>query len=126
MPDNVFLLQCLVSGAHFLIFVLYYIILFLCIFYCRGLYGGIGIHLMRSVPNAAVMFVTFEVASKWLLAQQLKQNNALIALEMEKEKEKENILGISESGKKRKFLQKSVAMVTPINFKINKSFASRF
>lgn len=81
---------------------------------------------MRSVPNAAVMFVTFEVASKWLLAQQLKQNNALIALEMEKEKEEENILGISESGKKRKFLQKSVAMVTPINFKINPSFASRF
>lgn len=27
----------------------------------RGLYGGIGIHLMRSVPNAAVMFVTFEL-----------------------------------------------------------------
>ena len=32
----------------------------------RGLYGGIGIHIMRSVPNAAVMFVTFEVVSKWL------------------------------------------------------------
>ena len=25
-----------------------------------------GIHLMRSVPNAAIMFVTFELASKWL------------------------------------------------------------
>ena len=32
----------------------------------RGLYGGIGIHVMRSVPNAAVMFVTFELVSKWL------------------------------------------------------------
>lgn len=32
----------------------------------RGLYGGIGIHIMRSVPNAAVMFVTFELATRWL------------------------------------------------------------
>lgn len=29
---------------------------------------------MRSVPNAAVMFVTFEVASKWLLKKQIEQN----------------------------------------------------
>ena len=30
---------------------------------------------MRSVPNAAVMFVTYEVASKWLLKKQIEQNN---------------------------------------------------
>ena len=84
---------------------------------------------MRSVPNAAVMFVTFEVASKWLQAQQLKQNNALAALQMEqqnKENENENILGNSDSGKKRKFFQKSVAMVTPVNFKKSPSIVSRF
>ena len=30
---------------------------------------------MRSVPNAAVMFVTYEVASKWLLKKQIEQSN---------------------------------------------------
>ena len=30
---------------------------------------------MRSVPNAAVMFVTYEVASKWLLKKQKEQSN---------------------------------------------------
>jgi hypothetical protein len=33
-----------------------------------------GIHLMRSVPNAAVMFVTFEVVSKWLQKTQMRQS----------------------------------------------------
>ena len=33
----------------------------------RGLYGGMGIHLARSVPNAAIMFLAFEISSKWLM-----------------------------------------------------------
>ena len=32
----------------------------------RGLYSGMGIHLARSVPNAALMFLTFELISKAL------------------------------------------------------------
>lgn len=32
----------------------------------RGLYGGMGLHLLRSVPNAAVMFVSFEIVQKFL------------------------------------------------------------
>lgn len=32
----------------------------------RGLYGGMGIHTLRSVPNAAIMFLAFELSSKWL------------------------------------------------------------
>ena len=36
----------------------------------RGLYGGMSIHLLRSVPNAAIMFVSFEVVSRWLQRQQ--------------------------------------------------------
>jgi len=32
----------------------------------RGLYGGMGIHLARSVPNSACMFLAFEVISKLL------------------------------------------------------------
>jgi solute carrier family 25 protein 33/36 len=32
----------------------------------RGLYGGVGLHLLRSVPNAAIMFVTFELVSNYL------------------------------------------------------------
>lgn len=33
----------------------------------HGLYGGLGLHLLRSVPNAAVMFVTFELVSNFLM-----------------------------------------------------------
>lgn len=32
----------------------------------RGLYSGLGMHLVRSVPNAAIMFVTFEAVGAWL------------------------------------------------------------
>ena len=32
----------------------------------NGLYGGVGLHLLRSVPNAAIMFVTFELVSNYL------------------------------------------------------------
>ena len=75
------------------------------IFYSRGLYGGIGIHLMRSVPNAAVMFVTFEVASKWLLAKQIKESNKL-------ENSDDKVI-------LKKLKKKSSAFVTPVHFKIN-------
>eukprot|EP01094_Clydonella_sp_ATCC50884_P019850 TRINITY_DN3974_c1_g1_i2.p1 TRINITY_DN3974_c1_g1~~TRINITY_DN3974_c1_g1_i2.p1 ORF type:complete len:118 (-),score=32.14 TRINITY_DN3974_c1_g1_i2:70-423(-) len=27
----------------------------------RGLYGGMGAHLMRTVPNAAILFMTYEL-----------------------------------------------------------------
>lgn len=32
----------------------------------RGLYGGIGPHLWRVVPNAAIMFMTYETVLKAL------------------------------------------------------------
>lgn len=32
----------------------------------RGLYGGMGMHLMRSVPNAAIMYTVFELTGKFL------------------------------------------------------------
>lgn len=32
----------------------------------RGLYGGMGMHLLRSVPNTAIMFLSFELVSNWL------------------------------------------------------------
>lgn len=35
----------------------------------RGLYGGMGTHLMRSVPNAAILFLSFELMSTWLQSQ---------------------------------------------------------
>lgn len=74
-------------------------------FSCRGLYGGIGIHLMRSVPNAAVMFVTFEVASKWLLAKQIKDSN-----KSESSNDKVVI---------KKSRRKTSAFVAPVHFYIN-------
>ena len=40
----------------------------------RGLYGGMGLHLLRSVPNAAVMFVTFELVSNFLDKQAAQIN----------------------------------------------------
>ena len=32
----------------------------------KGLYGGLFLHLIRSVPNAAIMFVSFELVSNYL------------------------------------------------------------
>jgi len=32
----------------------------------RGLYGGMGVHLLRVVPNTAVLFLTYETVSRWL------------------------------------------------------------
>jgi Mitochondrial carrier protein len=68
----------------------------------RGLYGGIGIHLMRSVPNAAVMFVTFEVVSKWLLKKQMQTPTIIVESVLEK---------------KSKNSRRPVAMTSPVNFK---------
>jgi solute carrier family 25 protein 33/36 len=46
----------------------------------RGLYGGMGMHLLRSVPNTAIMFLSFELVKKWVdqqptLQQQQKQQS---------------------------------------------------
>lgn len=41
----------------------------------KGLYGGIGMHLIRSVPNSAIMFVTFEVVSAYLAKEQSKSSS---------------------------------------------------
>eukprot|EP01041_Mallomonas_annulata_P007689 gene7689-15738_t len=35
----------------------------------RGLYGGMSMHLLRSVPNAAIMFATFELTTRWMNQQ---------------------------------------------------------
>lgn len=32
----------------------------------KGLYGGMGAHLLRVVPNAAIMFYTYETVVKFL------------------------------------------------------------
>lgn len=32
----------------------------------QGLYGGLGVHLMKVVPNSAFMFLTYEIVRKWL------------------------------------------------------------
>jgi solute carrier family 25 protein 33/36 len=32
----------------------------------RGLYSGMGMHLLRVVPNTAIMFLTFELVSRWI------------------------------------------------------------
>ena len=42
----------------------------------RGLYGGMGMHLLRSVPNAAIMFLSFELVSKWLAKDTVQQRLA--------------------------------------------------
>lgn len=31
-----------------------------------GLYGGMGVHLMKVVPNSAIMFLTYELVNVWL------------------------------------------------------------
>lgn len=32
----------------------------------KGLYGGMGVHLMKVVPNSAIMFLTYEIVNSWL------------------------------------------------------------
>ena len=34
--------------------------------YSIGLYAGLGVHLMKVVPNSAIMFLTYEVVNSWL------------------------------------------------------------
>ncbi len=36
----------------------------------RGLYSGLGMHLLRSVPNAAIMFASYEIVGAWLKNRQ--------------------------------------------------------
>lgn len=31
-----------------------------------GLYGGMGVHLLKVIPNSAIMFLTYEVVNSWL------------------------------------------------------------
>ena len=32
----------------------------------RGLYSGMGVHLLKVVPNSAIMFLTYEIVNSWL------------------------------------------------------------
>eukprot|EP00581_Thalassiosira_minuscula_P007021 CAMPEP_0183709002 /NCGR_PEP_ID=MMETSP0737-20130205/5142_1 /TAXON_ID=385413 /ORGANISM="Thalassiosira miniscula, Strain CCMP1093" /LENGTH=312 /DNA_ID=CAMNT_0025936991 /DNA_START=341 /DNA_END=1279 /DNA_ORIENTATION=- len=32
----------------------------------KGLYSGMGIHLLKVVPNSAIMFLTYEIVNSWL------------------------------------------------------------
>jgi solute carrier family 25 protein 33/36 len=32
----------------------------------KGLYGGMGVHLMKVVPNSAITFSTHEIVNSWL------------------------------------------------------------
>jgi len=32
----------------------------------KGLYSGMGVHLMKVVPNTAIMFLTYEIVNSWL------------------------------------------------------------
>jgi solute carrier family 25 protein 33/36 len=32
----------------------------------KGLYSGMGVHLLKVVPNSAFMFLTYEVVRSWL------------------------------------------------------------
>lgn len=41
----------------------------------QGLYAGMGTHLARVVPNAALMFFTYEVVVKWIEKRQLEINS---------------------------------------------------
>jgi len=38
-----------------------------------GLYGGMGVHLMKVVPNSAIMFLTYEVVNSWLSQYSVKE-----------------------------------------------------
>jgi len=32
----------------------------------KGLYAGMGVHLLKAVPNSAIMFLTYEIVNSWL------------------------------------------------------------
>lgn len=44
-----------------------------------GLYGGMGVHLMKVVPNSAIMFLTYEMVSRWLDQFTVVDKNGLVA-----------------------------------------------
>lgn len=39
-----------------------------------GLYAGMGVHLMKVIPNSAIMFLTYEVVNTWLGEITVKEN----------------------------------------------------
>jgi len=39
-----------------------------------GLYAGMGVHLMKVIPNSAIMFLTYEVVNTWLGEIHVKEN----------------------------------------------------
>eukprot|EP00586_Coscinodiscus_wailesii_P019080 CAMPEP_0172517844 /NCGR_PEP_ID=MMETSP1066-20121228/288360_1 /TAXON_ID=671091 /ORGANISM="Coscinodiscus wailesii, Strain CCMP2513" /LENGTH=313 /DNA_ID=CAMNT_0013300029 /DNA_START=366 /DNA_END=1307 /DNA_ORIENTATION=+ len=39
----------------------------------RGLYAGMGMHLLKVVPNSAIMFLTYEVVNAWLGQIQIRE-----------------------------------------------------
>jgi solute carrier family 25, member 33/36 len=41
----------------------------------KGLYGGMGVHLMKVVPNSALMFLTYEVVRGWLSGFTVVEDN---------------------------------------------------
>ncbi|GJD10914.1 Solute carrier family 25 member 36-A [Galdieria sulphuraria] len=42
----------------------------------QGLYSGMGMHLLRVVPNTAIMFLTFELVSRWIENHPLLNHNS--------------------------------------------------
>ena len=32
----------------------------------KGLYSGMGVHLLKVIPNTALMFLTYEIVNSWL------------------------------------------------------------
>jgi solute carrier family 25 protein 33/36 len=38
-----------------------------------GVYAGMGIHLLKVVPNSAIMFLTYEVVNTWLSQYSIKE-----------------------------------------------------
>jgi solute carrier family 25 protein 33/36 len=43
----------------------------------KGLYGGMGVHLMKVVPNSALMFLTYEIVRGWLSGFTIIDESAL-------------------------------------------------
>ncbi|KAI0565028.1 Mitochondrial carrier [Gracilaria domingensis] len=52
----------------------------------KGLYAGMGTHLARVVPNAALMFFTYEVVVKWIEKRQENRMNTAKKIDDDKSK----------------------------------------
>lgn len=50
----------------------------------QGLYAGMGVHLARVVPNAALMFFTYETVVKWIEKRQRDQRDGLTSISAKK------------------------------------------